>query len=49
MKYPGFILDKKFKLVNRDEPEIDLNRFKEFLLSKNLDEYRNNKEKFFGK
>ena len=48
-KYPGYIMDKKYRIQNKDDVEVDLNRFKDLLLSKNIDDYFSNKDKYFGK
>jgi hypothetical protein len=48
-KFPGYKVDSHYKVVNTNDIEIDLNELKSFLLSKDLDSYDLNKEKFFGK
>jgi hypothetical protein len=43
-RYPGYVLDKKFRIFNRSDVEMDLKKFKALLLSKDLEDYVKNKD-----
>lgn len=48
-KYPGYILNDKNLIVNKDDVEMDIDELKEYFLSKDLENYEIHKDKYFGK
>jgi hypothetical protein len=48
-KFPGYGIDNKFLIYNKEDIDVDLDELKSFLLSKDLDLYQKMKGKFFGR
>jgi hypothetical protein len=38
-RYPGYELDKKYRIINKSDAEMDLDEFKAILLNKDLEFY----------